>query len=56
MQRDPEEVFVPSGFLEAWGAKAKKPHMLQKRVVFGTETVKPDPPPDPPGGGGTRTN
>jgi hypothetical protein len=23
-----------SGFLEAWGAKAKKPHIVQKQVVF----------------------
>ncbi len=30
-QRDhPEVVFWPSVFLEAWGTKAKKPHMFQK--------------------------
>ncbi len=32
-QRDPEVVVWPSVCLEAWGAKAKIPHMFQKRVV-----------------------
>jgi hypothetical protein len=34
-QRDPEVVFWPSVFLEAWGgAKAKKPHIFQKPFFF----------------------
>ncbi len=34
-QRDPAVVVWPSGFLEAWGTKAKKPHTVQKQVVNG---------------------
>ncbi len=33
-QRDPEVNFGPSDFLEAWGAKAKKPHIFRKHVIF----------------------
>ncbi len=32
-QRDPEVVLWTSGFLEAWSTKAKKSHILWKRVV-----------------------
>ncbi len=34
IQRDPEVFCGPSGFLEAWGTKAKKPHVFRKIVVF----------------------
>jgi hypothetical protein len=34
-QRDPEIVFGPSVFLEAWGTKANKPHMFKTIIVFG---------------------
>ncbi len=33
-QRDPKVLFWPSGFLEAWGTKAKEPHSLRKIMVF----------------------
>ncbi len=32
-QRDPEVFVWPSGFLEAWGTKAKQPHMFNKILV-----------------------
>jgi hypothetical protein len=32
-QRDPDIVFGPSGVLEAWGTKAKKPHSFRKRMI-----------------------
>jgi hypothetical protein len=32
-QRDPVMFFWPSGFLEAWGTKANKPHFLQEHTV-----------------------
>ncbi len=32
-QRDPEVVFWPSGvFVEAWGTKAKKPHIFKNNM------------------------
>jgi hypothetical protein len=34
VRRDPDFFCWPSVFLEAWGTKAKKAHILQKRVVF----------------------
>ena len=34
IQRDPVVVFWPSCFLEAWGTKAKKPHMVKNITVF----------------------
>jgi hypothetical protein len=34
-QRDPGVVFGPSGFLKALGAKAKKPHIFRKGMIFG---------------------
>jgi hypothetical protein len=33
-QMDPEVFFGPSDFLEAWGAKAKTPHMFMKLMVL----------------------
>ncbi len=33
-QKDPEVVFWPSGILEAWGTKAKKPHIFKNILVF----------------------
>jgi hypothetical protein len=33
-QRDSEVFFWPSGFLEAWGTKAKQPQIFRKRVVL----------------------
>jgi hypothetical protein len=32
-QKDPEVVFWPSAFLEAWGTKANKSHIFKKIVV-----------------------
>ncbi len=34
-QRDPEVVFWPSDFLEAWGTEANTPHIFRTCVVFG---------------------
>ncbi len=34
VQKDTELGFWPSAFLEAWGTKAKKPHILKKIMVF----------------------
>ncbi len=34
-QRDPVVVYLPSCFLETWGAKANKPHFFMKILVFG---------------------
>ncbi len=33
-QKEPEVVLWPSGFLEAWGSKAKKPHIFHTIVFF----------------------
>ncbi len=33
-QRDPDVVCWPSGFLEAWGARANKPHIFKKFVFL----------------------
>jgi hypothetical protein len=35
IQRDPEVVWGPSGFMEAWCTKAEKPRFVQKPVSFG---------------------
>ncbi len=42
-QRDAEVVFWAKCFLEAWGTKANKPHVFQKRVVFWPWYTRPQP-------------